>query len=137
MARPLGREQRCGASEAGARLAEAEAFLARAGSDASASSEADMKAAISNAVLAGIAASDAACCKALGRRFRGQDHKAAAKLLKAVHPGGPAVGRQFLKLLDLKDDAQYGFTPMSASKLKSAHRSAEALVDFAREVLRR
>jgi hypothetical protein len=37
------------------------------------------------AVLAGIAAADAACCAALGRRARGQDHRQAVSLLTDVH----------------------------------------------------
>lgn len=36
--------------------------------------------AASNAVLAGIAAADVACCVRLGRRSSGDDHEAAARL---------------------------------------------------------
>lgn len=43
------------------------------------------------AVLAGIAASDAACCAALGERPRGRDHKEAVKVLAGVHPGGKSM----------------------------------------------
>ena len=43
-------------------------------------------------VLAGIAASDAACCAALARRHRVQDHRGAVALLEGVEPGGQANG---------------------------------------------
>lgn len=39
-------------------------------------------------VLAGIAASDAACCAVLACRHRGQDHRGAIDLLAGVEPGG-------------------------------------------------
>jgi hypothetical protein len=36
------------------------------------------------AVLSGIAAADAACCAALGRHSRGEDHREAAALLRQI-----------------------------------------------------
>jgi hypothetical protein len=50
------------------------------------------------AVLAGIAASDAACCAALGRRSRGNDHRQAAALLREIVDGD----RPAKALLDLQ-----------------------------------
>jgi hypothetical protein len=60
------------------------------------------------AVLAGIAAADAACCAALGRRARGQDHRQAAALLTDVRPGGSEAARHLERLLNFKDAAHYG-----------------------------
>ena len=38
------------------------------------------------AVLSGIASADAACCAALGRRSRGEDHREAVALLRQIVP---------------------------------------------------
>lgn len=89
------------------------------------------------AVLAGIAASDAACCAALGRRSRGQDHKQAVTLLATVSPGGPEASRSLDRLLDLKDTAHYGVIYVSTAELKTALRQAGSLVTFAKGVVRR
>jgi hypothetical protein len=88
------------------------------------------------AVLAGIAASDAACCATLGRRSRGQDHRQAIDLLRQVSPGGPEAARQLQRLLDLKDTAHYGVITLSGEALKSALRGARNLVTFSAGVLR-
>jgi hypothetical protein len=89
------------------------------------------------AVLAGIAASDAACCKALGRRSRGQDHRAATALVEQVTPGGTQAARSLNRLLSLKDEAHYGLFDVGGNDLKSALRQANELVTFAEETLRR
>jgi hypothetical protein len=93
--------------------------------------------AASLAVLAGIAASDAACCAALGKRSRGQDHKDAVELTRQIVPGGGGVASKLDRLLDLKDGAQYGVIHVSGADLLTAMRSAKALVDFAMRVVRR
>ena len=89
------------------------------------------------AVLAGIAASDAACCKALGRRSRGQDHRAAIALVEKVAPGGKRAAQSLNRLLSLKDEAHYGLLDVAGKDLKSALRQASELVRFAEETLRR
>lgn len=89
------------------------------------------------AVLAGIAASDAACCKSLGRRARGQDHRAATTLVEQVTPGGRRAAQSLNRLLSLKDEAQYGLFDVGGQDLKSALRQASELVRFAEETLRR
>ena len=88
------------------------------------------------AVLAGIAASDVACCTKLGRRFRGQDHRQAINLVRQVSPGGPEAASNLSQLLDLKDTAHYGVIHVTAVELKSAIRRAKALVKFAEASLR-
>jgi hypothetical protein len=59
------------------------------------------------AVLAGIAASDAICCRQLGRRHRGDDHRVANELLRQSTPGGAQLAATLSRLLDLKDEAHY------------------------------
>lgn len=89
------------------------------------------------AVLAGIAASDAACCRALGRRARGQDHREATELLAQVQPGGERAATALRRLLSLKDEAHYGLLDVGGQDLQAALRQAKGLVDFAAAVLRR
>jgi hypothetical protein len=74
------------------------------------------KAVPSCAVLAGIAAADAACCKSLGRRSRCQDHRDAVVLVRQVAPGGSDAARQLERLLGLKDQAEYGFEDIARSE---------------------
>jgi hypothetical protein len=93
-------------------------------------------AAASIAILAGIAAADAACCQALGRRSRSDDHHDAEQLLAQIAPGGKPAASNFRKLIDLKDTAHYGFITPSAPELKRSLRRAEQLVGFAEKVVR-
>jgi hypothetical protein len=89
------------------------------------------------AVLAGIAASDAACCRALGMRSRAQDHRQAAALLERVAPSGKTAAKSLERLLNLKDEAHYGLFDVSGNDLKSALRQASKLVEFATETVQR
>jgi hypothetical protein len=89
------------------------------------------------AVLAGIAAADAACCAALGRRSRAQAHKAASDLVRQVEPDGQEAAKNLDRLLDLKDSAHYGVINVSGANLKTALRTAEAIVKFAGKVVER
>lgn len=92
--------------------------------------------AASLAVLAGIAASDAACCAALGHRTRSQDHHDAVDLLAEVRPGGAGASLDLRRLLGLKDDAEYGVIHVGAGDLKAALRRARSLVGFAEKIVR-
>lgn len=85
------------------------------------------------AVLAGIAAADAACCSALGLRSRGQDHNDAVDLLKDVAGSADAV-RTLQRLISLKNDAQYGLISITATKRNSALRRATTVIAFAEGV---
>jgi hypothetical protein len=91
--------------------------------------------AASVAVLAGIAASDAACCASLGLRARGQDHAEAIDLVRSVSPGGEQMARDLGRLLNLKDNAQYGILMVPRDKAESAVAWARRLVENARQVL--
>jgi hypothetical protein len=138
MARRGGRTQICSAAEARRRRSHASRFLEVA-EIAAGEGEWDPEytsVAASLAVLAGIAASDAACCKALGERSRSQDHRDAVQLLCRV-VGGSAAARQLDALLALKDAAHYGFFDVSRTELRKALRRANALLRFADDVLSR
>ena len=71
-----GRTQACGATEARSRLRQARRFIevAELAGDESAPDPDFTSAAAALTVLAGIAAADAACCKALGMRSRSDNH---------------------------------------------------------------
>jgi len=130
--RHAGRTQSCGRPQAATRLAHAHKFLDAADLIATdIDDEANASVAASLAVLAGIAASDAACCARLGRRSRSQDHHDAERLLAEIVPGGRDAAKDLRRLLDLKDAAQYGVMHVSTTELRSALRRARTLVGFA------
>ncbi len=131
-----GRTQPCSEDQARTRLAHARKFLEVAQLVGEDDPECASVAA-SLAVLAGIAASDAACCKALGRRSRGKDHHQAEDLVGDIEPGGPSASNNLRRLLDRKDQAQYGLYDVSGTSLQSMLRQSRALVDFASSVLQR
>jgi hypothetical protein len=89
------------------------------------------------AVLSGIASADAACCAALGRRSRGEDHREAAALLRQIVPDGNRAATALIELLNLKDTAQYGLIPITQRELTVALRRAKRLLELAGDVLRR
>lgn len=91
--------------------------------------------AASLAVLAGIAAADAACCARIGQRHRGQDHRAAQELLATVAPGGSAMARDLGRLLDRKDDAHYGLLSVAPADEGRMVEWAMRLVEGARTAL--
>jgi hypothetical protein len=126
-------------SEAKQRLAHAKSFLevAELAADVDDPTLEHGSVAASVAVLAGIAASDAACCKELGKRSRSDQHHDAEALLGRITPGGKQAASQLHQLLDLKDAAHYGFISVTAPQLKRALRQAQKLVEFGEETLRR
>jgi len=89
------------------------------------------------AVLAGIAGSDAICARRLGEVHRGDDHRAAAVLLKEATPDGTKLAAVFRRLVDLKDEAHYGLVLVPPRRARDAVRWAGHLVDRAREEIAR
>ena len=85
------------------------------------------------AVLAGIAASDAACCARLGRRPRGQDHATATTLLRTVLPHGEAMAKDLTRLLAAKDESHYGLALVDRAKARRLVGCARRLMDLARD----
>jgi hypothetical protein len=136
MAHRRGRTQACGGPQARQRLAQARSYLdvAELVSDENDPSLEYAGVAASIAILAGIAAADAACCQALGRRSRSDNHHDAEELLGQITPGGKRAAGQLRQLVDVKDAAHYGFISVSAAQLKRALRQARHLVDFAEQV---
>jgi hypothetical protein len=139
MARKGGRTQACGEPQARQRLGHARSFLevAELSADVSDPSLEYGSVAASVAILAGIAAADAACCQELGKRSRSENHHDAEVLLEQITPGGKRAASQLRQLIDLKDTAHYGFINISAPQLKRSLRQAQHLVEFAEGVLRR
>jgi hypothetical protein len=135
--RKLGRAQPCQKAHAQARMRDARAQLLLAELPGGASAPEERKAAVSSAVLAGIAAADAACCHRLGERSRSQDHREAVRLVKQVEPGGADAATRLERLLAIKDESQYGFGGVGRDKHESALRQARAMVDFAQRTLER
>lgn len=128
------RTETCGLRQARVRLGQARAFLEVAelvGADHDELATPGVAASL--AVLAGIAAADAACCAALGRRSRGQDHRQALALLAQIVPKGASMSRDLDRLLTVKDDAHYGLLHVSAQRAAAALRQARRLVDAAAE----
>jgi hypothetical protein len=133
-----GRTQPCDRTQARTRLENAQKSLEVA--ELAAGEEeipASRSVAAALAVLSGIAAADAACCAALGRRSRGDDHREAAALLHQIVPAGDRAATAFIDLLNLKDTAHYGLIPITRRELTAALRRATTLLDFAGETLRR
>lgn len=89
-----------------------------------------INACVGNAILAGIAAGDAICMAAIGARYAGQDHAAAADFLSQVDP---ALGRQLHALVALKPAAHYGDRLLRPAARDSALRRATVLVAAAKE----
>lgn len=139
MAKGQPRSQACGEPQARQRLAQARGFLevAELAADVSDPSLEYGGVAVSVAILAGIAAADAACCKELGKRSRSDNHHDAELLLEQITPGGKRAAGWFRRLIDVKDTAHYGFINVSATQLKRSLRQAAHLVEFAEEVVRR
>lgn len=135
--RGAGRTQACADTDADTRLRHARKFIEVAELVAGEGEEIEYASqAAALAVLAGIAAADAACCKALGRRSRGQDHRDAAALVEGVTPGGKRAASSLNRLLNLKDQAQYGLFDVGGQALKAALRQANQLIEFAEAISR-
>lgn len=84
--------------------------------------------AASNAISAGITATDAICGAVLGERANDQDHRAAVELLATVKPDGSTLAGKFRRLLKNKSLMQYGGYCTTAVA-RTAVRDAQALVD--------
>jgi len=132
----LGKSAPCGKAEARTRLSQAEKFLEVAElveSEALAGLEpASASVAAALAILAGIAASDAACCAKLGMRSRGDDHQQVQEFLKQITSDGAKAASQLSELISKKDTAHYGVINISQTELQKLMRRAHFMVEFAR-----
>ncbi len=130
------RTQACNVAKARKRLADARAYLETAAVISSDDSGAlgGVRAAL--AVLAGIAAADAATCATLRLRSRSENHKDAVAVVKRiVHPDANAAANALARLIDIKDAAHYGFDTLNAQKRAAAVRHAERMLALAEDIL--
>lgn len=116
-------------------MADARAFLDTAEYAAAGQTAAARDVAVSNAVLAGIAAADVICCIHLAQRSASGDHNDAVVLLTTVVPLGPDAAKSLAALLSLKGKAEYLPVFASANDAKMALRHAARLVQYAGESL--
>ena len=91
--------------------------------------------AVSNAVLAGIAASDAVCCARLGRHAVGDDHRAAVELVGSIGPEGRQVVKALTSLLSVKHKAQYQTAAVGKADATAAVRRAQTLIATAERLV--
>jgi hypothetical protein len=131
------RTQPCTADQARKRLADARKFLELAELVDDEPESTSFGVSSANAVLAGIAAADAACCRALGERSRGEDHRDAIALVAQVGPGGDDAANALGRLLAIKNDAEYGLATISRAKREIALRQARKFVEFVEATLQR
>lgn len=93
MAKSGSRTRRCDRKDAAQRHDQARAFADLAELDPLSADGPTRSAAVSNSVLAGIAAADAICCRRLGRHSVGDDHQQALALLEEAGDVGGAAKR--------------------------------------------
>lgn len=128
-----GRVQECSREQARTRLDQGRAYLEIAQMVAEDDADDSLRGVAAGlAVLAGIAAADAASCHALGHRSRSTNHRDAIKVVAGI--GGDdakAASNALRRPIDLKDQAHYGFTSVSAADRATALKAAERLVAFA------
>ena len=136
MARRAARSRSCDRKDAFKRLTQAESFLRAAELIVDdESDDATPSVAASLAVLGGIAASDAACCARLGVRSRCQSHAEAVDLLGTVEPGGGSMAKDLQRLLNRKDDSQYGVAFVSPGEAERMVGWANRLLGLARRAV--
>ena len=87
--------------------------------------------AVSNAVLAGVAATDVICCLSLGRRSASSNHNDAVALLRETPGRGQNAGHHLRMLLSVKYRAQYDNRNPNMSETKRALRSMRSLLRIA------
>jgi triphosphoribosyl-dephospho-CoA synthetase len=124
------RRRTCTVADARARVASGKAFLDIAERLVTEGFDADV--AVTNAVHAGIAASDALCCLRLGERSADQDHASATVLLARVDK---SLAIELTRLLALKTKAAYETRRVSDADAKGALRRAAKLIAAAAAAL--
>ena len=132
MTRGVPRRRPCDGTDAVSRLREAESYAAHAEVDPLSEVPEDHSTAVSNAVLAGVAAAGAICCKVLREHSAGPDHKHAVEMLKEVPVVGQDAARYLQTLVGLKPKAMYGVSKHpTVSETKRAIRAMRSLIRMA------
>lgn len=88
------------------------------------------------AVLAGIAATDAICGHALGRRAAGENHDEAIALMKTATTQGREFARDLARLLGAKSNVQYSPRVVTAATSRELVKYARRLADGMSRLLR-
>ena len=122
MARSKTRTQSCDRSDALTRLAQSESFLLAA--ELIVDDDSD-----------DATPSVAACCARLGVRARGQAHTEAVDLLGTVEPRGADMAKDLRRLLNRKDDSQYGLAFVSSAEAGRTVGWAKRLLGHARRAV--
>lgn len=122
----------CDSSDADARLEQAEAFAVLADLVQVSDEGPTRSAAVSNAVLAGIAACDAICCRRIKQRSAGSNHRGALALLNETPGMGQDAGDHLRVLLSIKSKAQYEVRNPTVAETKRALRAMRSLIRIAR-----
>ena len=126
------RRRPCDGRDVASRVREAETFAAHAEIHPLSEIPEDRSIAVSNAVMAGVAASDAICCKALGEHSASPDHRHAVEMLKEVPAIGEDASKYLRTLLDLKPKAMYGVgVHPTTAETKRATRAMRSLIEMA------
>ena len=132
MTRGAARRRPCDGTDVVSRLREAESYAAHAEIDPFSEVPEDRSTAVSIAVLAGVAAADAICCKLLREHSAGPDHRHAVDVLKEVHHVGQDAAKELAALLALKPTAMYGVSiHPTMSETKRAIRAMRSLIELA------
>jgi hypothetical protein len=69
------------------------------------------------------------------QRARGDDHRQAVRLVDTVHPHGAEMAKDLARLLDRKDQAQYGLHMVGDGDAKKMVGWARRLVAHARAIV--
>lgn len=125
----------CASGDARKRLSAARKFLEVAELYLNDSDLEGRRVAVSNAVHAGIAASDAICCAVLGEHAAGDDYQAAAALLADVGRQATESAKALHALLRVKSKAQYQTSTIGKPDATAAVRRAAALVAAAETIV--
>ncbi|WP_144713134.1 hypothetical protein [Curtobacterium pusillum] len=124
----VGRVRAVDSRAVGMRRDEALAYLEVARLLADSSDHADWKASGANAVLGGIAASDAICGAVLGHHHVGDDHAAARQLLDSACSPDRRPGAHFKRLTDEKTHFQYSASRVTQEQARRLLTALERLV---------
>jgi len=131
MARKSSRTRPCDPQDAAQRYDQAKAFADLAELDPESDDGPTRSAAVSNAVLAGIAAADSICCRRLGLHAAGDDHQRAIALVEEAGDVGREARRRLETLLSIKHKAQYEEVDPTVPEAKRAIRAMRSILDLA------
>lgn len=131
MVRRHARSRPCSSRDAAQRYAQARAFAQLAELDPESDDGPARSAAVSNAVLAGIAAADSICCRRLGLNAAGDDHQQAVALVEEAGEVGEKARRHLETLLSIKHKAQYENVDPTVTEAKRAARAMRSIIELA------